>query len=374
MVTLTLIATRLNLLVALLPLLNLKKLSNLAVAALHFLFRSSRTVKHPPIMILTLTSGCNYKCIMCLRSSRADSDKGSIIDYRHPKEMNFDSLRALLVEHANFLCMVRLHGGEPLHYSKILEVVDLLNELRIPYTIVTNGALLTDSLRPKLVDQYCVGISISIDAATEETYRKMRKGGDLKQLLSNIDELNNLKAERRTRRPVLNATMCTFSMNAPEMPDFIRLCKLHQISAVTVGEGWDYDTPHIQPTHLVENNKALVADSIAKSVDVARQLGVTLRTRFPSLQSYRDEPLPRQRGIVAPKNCLNLYASVWVLPEFDAIGCSGVTATFGKIDCDNFQRVWNDESGCYAQARRSLRDGEVPAPCSGCIYTGGIFS
>lgn len=374
MVTLTLIATRLKLLFALLPLLTIKKLFNLCLAALYFTLRSSKTVAHPPIMILTLTSGCNYKCIMCLRSSRSDSNKGSLIDYSHPKEMNFESLAMLLKQHSEYLCMVRLHGGEPLHHSGIHEVICLLNELKVPYTIVTNGALLTETLSQELVDRYCVGISISLDAAVEETYRQIRKGGTLKKVLSNIDQVTALKNKRNSNRPILNASMCTFSLNAREMPELVHLCKNHGIPTLTVAEGWDYDTPYIQATHLVENNKSLVADAIEEARKEAKRLGIRLRIRFPSLQQYEGKTLPKQRGIIAPKNCLNLYASVWLLPEMDAMGCSSVTSVFGNVGEDKFQDVWNGEGGSYVRARQSLRNGEVPDPCRGCIYTGGILS
>jgi molybdenum cofactor biosynthesis enzyme MoaA len=374
MITLRFIASRLRLAMALLPLLSLSRVVNLVAAILCFLARSSRTVKHPPILVLTLTTDCNYSCVMCLKSSRRDSTKGVVIDYRTPREMSFENLERLLRENAAFLCAVRLHGGEPLHYTRIEDLTRLLNELRIPYDIVTNGALLTEELCRTLVGGSCFGISISLDAATSDTYRLLRRGGDLAGVLSNIERVNAVKRERRSRRPVLAASMCTFSLNACEMPALVRLCEAYEIPSLTVGEGWDYDTEEIGAEHLVENNKVLVASAIVEARQQARRSRVTLRTRFPSLETLNCQGMPRQVGLIAPRDCLNLYASVWILPSFDAIGCSNATASFGNTAGGNLQRVWNGRDGIYAKARVSLRKKEVPQPCEKCIYTGSFFS
>ncbi len=93
--------------------------------------------------------------------------------------MDFAVLRELLIEHADYLAVVKLQGGEPLHYSNIVELVDLLNELKIPFDILTNGSLLTKELCKKLVGSYCFNISISLDAGSNETYRYLRRGGEL---------------------------------------------------------------------------------------------------------------------------------------------------------------------------------------------------
>jgi MoaA/NifB/PqqE/SkfB family radical SAM enzyme len=166
MITIKFILTRLHLVLALLPLLTFKKVFNLLHAVARFLLRTSKTVEHPPMLILTLTTYCNYSCRMCLKSTKPASDKGSLLDYRNPKEMDFPELRKLLEEHADYLCIVHLHGGEPLRYGNVVQLVDLLNELKIPFNIITNGSLLTEQLCEKLDGGYCFSVGVSLDAAS----------------------------------------------------------------------------------------------------------------------------------------------------------------------------------------------------------------
>lgn len=371
MVTLKFILSRILLIISILPLLTVKKIINLLTAIFFFLVKSNRTVKHPPILILTLTNRCNYSCIMCLKSS---STTKTLFDYGNPKDMDFKYLEEVLTEHADYLCFVRLHGGEPIYYQNIEKLLDLLNHLKIPYNLVTNGSLLTDAINTKLVNSFCFGVGISIDAATQETYEMIRKDGDHKVLTSNIESLNTLKNTLRSRRPTLSASMCTFSFNAHEISGLVEYCSKHRIPSLTVAEGWDYQTDHVGPENLVENNAAATLKALADARQEAKQRGIKLRMRFPSLSGIGKKERLNFSKIVQPKNCLNLYASVWLLPDFNAIGCSSVSASFGNIQEHGLRTIWNSEMFEYAKSRVNLKRKKVPSHCGKCIYTGGFFS
>jgi len=360
----------------LLPLLTIKKVLNLLHAVARFLLRTSKTVKHPPMLILTLTTYCNYSCRMCLKSTTPTSDKGALLDYRNPREMDFPELRQLLEEHADYLCIVHLHGGEPLRYSNIVPLVDLLNELKIPFNIITNGSLLTEQLCEKLVGGYCFSVGVSLDAASEETYRYIRRGGELSHVLSNLKRINTIKDSSHSRRPILSASMCTFAANIGEVSDLIQICHDYNIPSLTVGEGFDYDTNFTTPSQLAKNNKERFRRELSTAQSKARELGVILRLRFPFLadDAAPTKGLPKQVAILPPKSCLNLYASVWLMPNLDAIGCSVSPMSWGSVEEHGLDAVWNDPDGIYAIARRDLKNQRVPSACEGCVYTGGFLS
>jgi hypothetical protein len=168
--------------------------------------------------------------------------------------------------------------------------------------------------------------------------------------------------------------MCTFSFNAPEMAGLVRLCKQYDIPSLTVVEGWDFDTVEIRSEHLAVNNVELIKDQIVLAKREAKKQGVILRLRFPSLADHALQEIPRQVPQVTPRDCLNLYASAWVLPNFDLIGCSNATGEFGNIRTDRFAEVWNGTEFGYVRARKCLKSKEVPEECRGCIYTGSFFS
>ena len=371
MVTLRFILGRLQYVLALLPLLTFKRFLNLLRAIGCFLLKRRMSVQTPPIFVLSITNDCNYRCVMCMKTS---SQQNTTMDYGNPREMDFEVLHELLTDHASRIAFVRLHGGEPLHYSRINELIDVLNENRIPFNIVTNGSLLTEALIHRLVGTYCVGIGISLDAATEKTYGYMREGGSLELVAANIDNLVAAKQKRGSRRPVLSASMCVFSFNVSEMSQLVRFCHEHHIPALSVAEGVYQKNPNMSQQDEIGNHVTLAHDSIREAVETAKDLKITFRTRFPSLMAHRYRDIPYHDGNVLPRNCLNLYASAWVMPDLSVVGCSSATGVFGSLREDDFSAIWNTNMSGYPGARVAFRNGKAPAVCEKCIYTGGFFT
>jgi hypothetical protein len=114
--------------------------------------------------------------------------------------------------------------------------------------------------------------------------------------------------------------------------------------------------------------------TLSKFVKEAKKLRIVLRVRFPSLTDFCFRDIPRQVPQIVPRDCLNLYASAWFLPNFELIGCSNATGDFGNIIENKFSDVWNGAEFGYVRARKCLKSGEVPEECRGCIYTGSFFS
>lgn len=356
---------------ALLPLLTIRRTWNLLKSILFFLFRTGRTTEVPPFLILTVTSDCNYNCVMCLKTSSIQSGH---IDYSNPEEMEFDAIKSFLEEHRKDLFFVRVHGGEPLSYSKSKELIKLLNYLKLPYDIVTNGSLMNSDVIDELVGKYCVNISISLDAASPEIYSSIRKGGNINQISNNIQEINKKKKELNTIRPILNASMCVFKFNLMEITGLIRFSSVHGIDSLSVAEGVNYGTESITNEDLVKNNRDETFEQIKSALKIAKETGVKLRLKFPSLKSSKYDTLPFHDSRILPKDCLNLYSSVWFTPNFNMIGCSSAKYPFGNLSENGFSEIWNGSSGGYRTARESFAKGKVPDSCIDCIYSGGFFS
>ena len=143
MLTLRTILSRLYQLRKLLPLLTVRKIMNLARAFLFFLLKTDRTVASPPVLFVSVTSRCNYKCIMCWQN---DAQLESPVNLGRQFDLDFSYLERFIRQHADKLCLVRLHGGEPFHHKEILPLLDLLNELKIPFNAPTNGSCLDEEI------------------------------------------------------------------------------------------------------------------------------------------------------------------------------------------------------------------------------------
>lgn len=106
---------------------------------------------------------CNQKCIMC------------IPDGRHSKaSMSFADFLAFFNQVKHVARNITLIGGETLLYPHIDDVLDLLARHRIGVNIITNATMLDEGLCERLTRLHHLNLKCSIDAASAETYRKIR--------------------------------------------------------------------------------------------------------------------------------------------------------------------------------------------------------
>jgi MoaA/NifB/PqqE/SkfB family radical SAM enzyme len=110
-----------------------------------------------------LNEPCNQRCIMC------------IPDGQHGKgELPFEEFVALFDRIKAYARHITLIGGEPLMYSRIVDVLNLLAEHPIGVTINTNATLLDERVVPSLLRLHRLELKCSIDAVSSDMYHRIR--------------------------------------------------------------------------------------------------------------------------------------------------------------------------------------------------------
>jgi len=148
----------------------------------------------PKALMLETTVRCNLRCPMCPRTF------GS-----YPGDSNADLPDALLYGVLEAFAAlggdsVMLFGlGEPLMDPRIFDVLRRARQLGLTSLLSTNGTFLDKSTRAKLLANPCDQLIISIDAATEATYRTYRVGGDYHQVVRNLEALAREKQQAQVR-------------------------------------------------------------------------------------------------------------------------------------------------------------------------------
>ncbi len=98
-------------------------------------------------------------------------------------------------------------------------IFDNVDKKRKSITIGTNGMLITREVVERLNTLYDeVNFSVSIDAASEEIYKNIRRGGDFKKVKENISLLYDLKKEGRVK--TINMVFVVQKDNYKEMKAF----------------------------------------------------------------------------------------------------------------------------------------------------------
>lgn len=131
----------------------------------------------PAMITWQLTRDCDLACLHCC----TDSAPGRGL----PGELTAPESRRLCeqIVEAN-VPYVMVVGGEPTIVPHFFEVAETLGQAGVWLKIETNGQRFGDTEAERLSRLPIRSIQISIDGATEETYRKQRPGGSLEKALN----------------------------------------------------------------------------------------------------------------------------------------------------------------------------------------------
>jgi radical SAM protein with 4Fe4S-binding SPASM domain len=120
------------------------------------------------------------------------------------------------------------NGHEPLLYNDVDTLIDeAVNHKIMDLLLFTNGHLLTKSRVEKILNSGVTRVFVSLDAATEETYNKIRKGraarergGRLAQVEANIRHLVQRREELGLELPIVRVSFVMQPDNAHEIAQF----------------------------------------------------------------------------------------------------------------------------------------------------------
>lgn len=233
-----------------------------------------------PVSISIETSAlCNLKCVMCPRTGPTWDRDGFI----------GEDILAKIEGFLPFALHLQLHGvGEPLLSPAFWRMLDLIRNHGIAFSEVnSNGLLLDDNRIERLVDSDLSLINISLDAATPETYRRIR-GGDFAKVLDNIRRLRSRRDGHGRRLPKIVINMTLMVENIKELPAFVDLACDLDIDGVqawhlakgtlsgnddswrTTRDGWTF----IYPEQHLSNSPALCNVMVSAALALAAKKGM----------------------------------------------------------------------------------------------------
>jgi hypothetical protein len=176
---------------------------------------SAHTCK-PKNITLSQDATCNLTCPSC-RSERVTSEKNVLKNF---EEVIFPELLTGEIENLHIAGF-----GDPFaspHYRRLLGSIDPIEHHVRRLYILTNGLLLNEKMWTnftRLESLPYLGIGISIDAATPDTYMKLRRGGDWETLVENLRFVRKLRKNERIDH--LTFAFVLQAENIQELPEFI---------------------------------------------------------------------------------------------------------------------------------------------------------
>jgi len=180
--------------------------------------RLGEAVPHPRHLILSHDRSCNLACPSC----RTDFIVANKQQQRRLDVIMENTILPLLQEAET----VKITGsGDPFgsnHFRRILQRINRHEFPNLKIDLLTNGQLFDEKAWNDLeLEDLVNDVYISIDAATEDTYKVIRRGGDFGRLLKNLQFIKKLRQADQIRS--LSFLMVVQTRNFAEMPDFVRL-------------------------------------------------------------------------------------------------------------------------------------------------------
>jgi MoaA/NifB/PqqE/SkfB family radical SAM enzyme len=309
----------------------------------------SFTSDSPFIVEFDPTSNCNLACPDCI--------SGSLLNQGQIERDRIKSLTTEMVE-AGVKGVILIGGGEPMMHLDIGWVIETLGGAGIKIGITTNGLYLKKHL--DVTSKYADWVRVSMDAATSETFNRIRPSKTGKSLFDSA--INNMQAYARVKQGKLGYSFMVFSegnygfkgvaINTEKVQSLSHIkTNAHEIYAAArlareIGCDYFEVKPMYDVNHYSVMQKQAIADMVEEQIDHAKTLETDSFKVFEALKLRATlrgesnlEPKTYTRCAVAHMRTLVTSSGVYVCPYFRGVESKNI----GDIDTMSFKEMWHGQ-------------------------------
>lgn len=148
---------------------------------------------------LDLCTICNLNCKACYMRLKKDNQKNIGIGY-----LKFNTFKKFIDENKEYIDTMEIsNNGEALINPDIIPILKYSyeNGIKVKCENGTNLSFKNDDLLKALVDYEVLGITVSCDGVTQETYAQYRVNGNVNLVLDNIKKIQEYKKLKNSNYP-----------------------------------------------------------------------------------------------------------------------------------------------------------------------------
>lgn len=196
-------------------------------------FHGRLSSKFPSQVMVDVTEVCNLACIHC---THPEFKKSTV----YGKRMLDPALNQKMIEEVStfgkgITKYIRYtSNGEPLVHPKSYEMIqNAVDHSKTKVTLTTNGTLLNEKRMFKILETGLHMIDVSIDAFSNEIYKKVRVGGNLEVTQKNILKLIELKRQAKSKTKII-VSFVEQSENSHEVESFKNFWETKDVDEVLI--------------------------------------------------------------------------------------------------------------------------------------------
>jgi radical SAM protein with 4Fe4S-binding SPASM domain len=307
----------------------------------------SSILKSPITITLELVNRCNLKCVMCWTDNHS-MKKG---------ELSVDKIAGFLNKFRDsgtpIPAVIVGLGSEPLLYREVKEVISACKEAGVMDIFFgTNAVLLDEDLSRFLIENEVTRLEVSLDAATESTYKKIRSKDKLALVESNIKKFIEIRNSMGKKIPVVRLAFVVQEFNYHERKLFL--------------EKWSGVVDYVDFQQMSDFSS--VSSRLGKDLAFYLFDDETDEEKKKLTDALRDKLQVQQGSAGAELFCPYPFNSLNVWANGDISPCCcfhGRALTIGNVSDKNLEDVWR---GREMQAlRQEILDGRLNRVCRSCL-------
>ena len=347
----------------------------------NFLFWLSRKIDYPLVMPdalqINFTFLCNLRCRMCSQHARLAEFKAQ----NRPYEIPVPTIKKMIGEAGQMgISSLILIGGEPFVEPRLFELVACAHASGIHgITVVTNGTIMSEDIIRKMFESNLSNLSISIDAADESAYSKIRGENVFGKVMANIQLLNRMKKASGRGAPSIVSVCTIMDQNLEELMGVIKLCRSLDICRIifqpVVADNTDQANPDLSAPASVPPGRHAALDRAIDEL-IRYKLANDDNYRFIANSIGHLKLIKRYfRGKARPWDmpCYAGYNRLQVVQEGKVYFCVNQNqhvSTYGDVAVDSLRELWFSEK---AKSFRKLIH-QCQSPClQWCSYRDEFF-
>lgn len=277
---------------------------------------------YPYVLIIDTTNICNLQCPLC--------PTGLNMPGRPKGKMDFDFFQRIIDKMGNYAITLVLHNwGEPILNRKIFPMIEYAKAQHIKVIMSSNLNILDEKDAEALITSGLDQLIVSIDAVSEESYKKYRKGGNFNQVIKNLKMLVRKREEFGTAKPKIIWQFLVFKHNVHEVDQVNTMAKKLKVDGVDILSaqlGGPNQTPYIGDKGTAELvSKWLLPEK-----------------KYIGEFDYFSTP-----KYLSKNKCQYLWKSLSINYDGSVSPCCCVyepSTDFGNIKEEDFAQIWNNES------------------------------
>jgi Iron-sulfur cluster-binding domain/Radical SAM superfamily len=192
------------------------KIYNILLNTVELKLNVTRPRSLPPYLKVETTPLCQMACPGCGHGTREIKKELS----RGKVQLRLEEFKAIIDPIFRAVLGVSLSfRGEPLLGRDLIPIIEYAHSRNVAVSFPGNLSVrLSDEHVTRLVRSGVDTIYVSLDGASEETYRQYRVGGHFRRVLGNVEAIARAKARLQRSRPRLVWKFVVFEHNRHEIP------------------------------------------------------------------------------------------------------------------------------------------------------------